>query len=122
MTIDDRSDEQRNRDHPQTTHLESDARGSATRTDERGEVGGGEDAGRDEAGPGGTGDSQLSPDEAEAVRRHAQGFRTIGDSIDGGAGLDVGSGTGADTGDLGGGGQGVGGTTGGTASPGGTGR
>ena len=46
--------------------------------------------------------SQLSEGDAEAVRRHAQGGRTIGDS-ERSAGLDVGSGTPGDTGDLGGG-------------------
>ena len=106
------------RDHPQTRKGEPDARGSAAYRDDvvpaEGEEERDREAGSDQldAGDGeqsdAGADAELSQDEAEAVRRHGQGFRTMGDAVGGGAGLDVGSGTSADKGDLGGGGSGGG--------------
>ena len=92
------------RDHPQTIKGEDDARrADAPATDESGaSSGGGASEQREEASPLGNAHSQLSADDAEAVRRHAQGGRSIGGSIRS-TGLDVGAGTPSDKGDLGGG-------------------
>ena len=91
------------RDHPQTTHLEPDARRADTGA-------GAGDPGEDpeQALPLGDATPKLSEGETEAVSRHARGFRTIGESVGSGAGLQTGSGTPADKGDLGGGGSGGG--------------
>ena len=101
MSNDDRRDGAPERDHPQTINLESDARGSA-----------GGEAQPDEGRVGADGDdeesdaqAELSEGDAEAVRRHASGGRSMGDAVGSSAGLDVGSGTGGDKGDLGGGGS-----------------
>ena len=103
------TDETQSRDHPQTIKGEGDARGSdAPAVDESGASAGGGGAGTsttsssEQASPLGDAQSQLSEGDAEAVRRHAGG-RTMGDSIGSSAGLDVGSGTPGDKGDLGGG-------------------
>lgn len=143
MTNDENSDGKMiERDHPQTRKGEPDARGSAEwnedvvkpeeAREERGDRddaesgdGGGEVPSAGGEGPGASGvgpRDQLSPQEQEAVSRHARGFRTIGDSVGGGAGLDQGSGTPGDTGELGGGGQGAGNNPSGSADPGGSGR
>ena len=123
------------RDHPQTRKGEDDARGSAQWNEDvvkpeeareqrgdranDGSPAGGGDA-PDTAGVGPR--DQLTPDEEAAVSRHAQGGPTIGDSIGGDAGMDKGSGTPGDSGDLGGGAQGAGNSPGGASSPGGNGR
>jgi hypothetical protein len=107
------------RDHPQTIKGEGDARGSdapaigggaeaggedQAATDESGaSAGGGAASSSEQASPLGDAHSQLSEGDAEAVRRHAGGGRSLGDSIGSSAGLEVGSGTPGDTGDLGGG-------------------
>ncbi|HEY8591539.1 MAG TPA: hypothetical protein VIL42_01595 [Sphingomicrobium sp.] len=112
-------------DHPQTIDNEplDEVRGGAMSSEQQDSRGGGDSSaqevpsGEGEAGPA---DQVLSEGDAEAVRAQAQGGRTIGDSIHGGAGLDQGSGTAGDKGDLGGGDpQKVGGPSGGSARPGG---
>jgi hypothetical protein len=92
-------------DHPQTINLEPDARGGPAAPDEsrrQAEASADEEDRRERASPLGDAQSALGQD-AEAIRRHAHGGRSIGDSIGGSAGLDVGSGTAGHKGDLGGG-------------------
>ena len=95
-------------DHPQTIKNEPDARGSEATGLFKEEQERAQDDDNDENAPG----EQASPlgdaqsalgDDAEAIRRHAHGGRSMGDAIGSSAGRDVGSGTGGDTGDLGGG-------------------
>ena len=98
-------------DHPQTIKNEPDARdvsgsGGALFTEQQ-------ERAQDHAGdegeigqpPAPLGDTQstLDDDDAEAIRRHAHGARSMGDAIGSSAGRDIGSGTPGDSGDLGGG-------------------
>jgi hypothetical protein len=98
-------------DHPQTIKNEPDARGSDAGADaalfkqqqERAqEHSDDENAPSQQASPLDDLQSALG-DDAEAIRRHAHGGRSMGDALGSSAGRDVGSRTPGDSGDLGGG-------------------
>jgi hypothetical protein len=94
-------------DHPQTIKNEPSAHGSDAalfkQQQERAqEQADDENAPAQAASPLGDAQSELGED-AEAIRRHAHGGRSMGDAIGSSAGRDIGSGTPGDSGDLGGG-------------------
>ena len=91
-------DEPAEEDHPQTIKNEPDARGSATFKQPPPKPA---QSVREEASPLGPG--ATAQGDAELARQHVGRAETIGDAIGGGPGLDIGSGTPPDRGDLGGG-------------------
>jgi hypothetical protein len=91
-------DEPAEEDHPQTIKNEPDARGSATFKQPPPKPA---QSVREEASPLGPGATALG--DAELARQDGGRAETIGDAIGSGAGLDIGSGTPPDHGELGGG-------------------
>lgn len=94
-------------DHPQTIKNEPAAGGSSAalfkeQQERAQDDASGENAPAEQASP--LAAARSAPgDDAEAIRRHAHGGRSIGDAIGGSAGRDIGSGTPGDSGELGGG-------------------